>query len=108
AYVTIPKGKAPFPAIVLPHGGPWVRDTVIFDEWSQLLASNGYVVIQPNYRGSTGYGLEHWKAGDKNWGLKMQDDLDDAAMYLVDSGLAVKNKLAMFGWSYGGYAAFAA
>lgn len=108
AYITIPNGKAPFPAVVLPHGGPWVRDTVVFDEWSQLLANNGYVVIQPNYRGSTGYGLEHWISGDKNWGLKMQDDLDDAAMFLVDKGLATKDKLAMFGWSYGGYAAFAA
>lgn len=108
AYVTIPKGKAPFPAVVLPHGGPWVRDTIIFDEWAQLLASSGYIVIQPNYRGSTGYGLDHWIAGDKNWGLSMQDDLDDAAMFLVNKGLATKDKLAMFGWSYGGYAAFAA
>ncbi|MCO4797924.1 MAG: S9 family peptidase [Colwelliaceae bacterium] len=107
AYVTIPNGKGPFPAIVLPHGGPWVRDTVVFDEWSQLLANNGYVVIQPNYRGSKGYGLEHWMAGDNNWGLTMQDDLDDAAMYLVKKGLTTKDKLAMFGWSYGGYAAFA-
>lgn len=80
----------------------------MFDEWAQLLASNGYVVIQPNYRGSTGYGIEHWTAGDENWGLKMQDDLDDAALFLVEKGLATKDKLAMFGWSYGGYAAFAA
>lgn len=108
AYVTLPKGKGPFPAVVLPHGGPWVRDTIVFDDWAQLLAYNGYVVIQPNYRGSTGYGIEHWTAGDNNWGLKMQDDLDDAAMYLVEKGLATKDKLAMFGWSYGGYAAFAA
>lgn len=108
AYVTLPSGKGPFPAVVLPHGGPWVRDTIIFDDWAQLLASNGYVVIQPNYRGSTGYGIEHWTAGDNNWGLKMQDDLDDAAMYLVSKGLTTKDKLAMFGWSYGGYAAFAA
>lgn len=108
AYVTVPAGKGPFPAIVLPHGGPWVRDTVVFDEWSQMLASQGYIVIQPNYRGSTGYGLDHWIAGDKNWGLKMQDDLDDAAKFLVKAGLATDGKLAMFGWSYGGYAAFAA
>lgn len=108
AYVTTPNTKGPHPAIVLPHGGPWVRDTIIFDEWAQLLAANGYVVIQPNYRGSTGYGLEHWVAGDNNWGLKMQDDLDDAAMYLVEKGYTTIDKLAMFGWSYGGYAAFAA
>lgn len=107
AYITIPNSKGPHPAVVLPHGGPWVRDTIIFDEWSQLLAANGYVVIQPNYRGSTGYGLEHWVAGDNNWGLAMQDDLDDAALYLVENGYTTKDKLAMFGWSYGGYAAFA-
>ncbi len=108
AYVTIPNGVGPYPAVVLPHGGPWVRETILFDEWSQLLANNGYVVIQPNYRGSQGYGLDHWVAGDNNWGLTMQDDLDDAAMYLVNKGLATKDKLAMFGWSYGGYASFAA
>jgi len=108
AYLTLPQGEGPHSAIVLPHGGPWARDTVVFDEWSQLLASRGYVVIQPNYRGSEGYGLDHWMAGDKNWGLKMQDDLDDAAMYLVNKDLTTKDKLAMFGWSYGGYAAFAA
>ena len=108
AYITAPAGKGPFPAIVLPHGGPWVRDTVVFDEWAQLLANHGYIVIQPNYRGSTGYGLQHWKAGDNNWGLAMQDELDDAAAYLVSSGLTEKDKVAIFGWSYGGYAAFAA
>jgi dipeptidyl aminopeptidase/acylaminoacyl peptidase len=106
AYITIPKGKGPFPAVVMPHGGPWVRDVNIYDEWSQLLAHYGYVVIQPQFRGSTGFGLEHWKAGDEKWGLEMQDDNDDAAMYLVKKGLANKDKLAIFGWSYGGYAAF--
>jgi len=107
AYVTIPKGAKPFPTIVMPHGGPWIRETVIFDEWAQLLAHHGYLVIQPNYRGSTGYGLTHWKAGDEKWGLEMQDDLDDAAQFLVNKGLADPKRLAMFGWSYGGYAAFA-
>ena len=108
AYITIPNGQAPFPAIVMPHGGPWARDVTVFDEWSQLLANYGYIVIQPNFRGSEGYGLDHWMAGDNNWGLTMQDDLDDAAMYLVDKGLAKKDKLAMFGWSYGGYASLVA
>lgn len=107
AYITVPKGKGPFPAVVMPHGGPWVRDVIIYDEWSQLLAHHGYIVIQPQYRGSTGFGLDHWKAGDKKWGLEMQDDNDDAALYLVEKGLADKDKLAIFGWSYGGYAAFA-
>lgn len=106
AYVTKPNTQGPYPIIVMPHGGPWVRDVVIFDEWAQLLANNGFLVIQPNYRGSTGYGIEHWAAGDKNWGLTMQDDLDDAAQFLVKKGLADSNKLMMFGWSYGGYAAF--
>ncbi len=108
AYLTIPKGDGPHPTVVLPHGGPWVRDSIVFDEWAQLLAHHGYLVVQPNYRGSTGYGLDHWKAGDNNWGLTMQDDLDDAALHLVSLGLADKNKLTMFGWSYGGYAAFVA
>ena len=107
AYVTIPSiGKAPYPTVVMPHGGPWARDVTVFDEWSQMLASHGYLVIQPQFRGSTGFGLEHWKAGDKMWGLTMQDDMDDAAMFLVNKGLASKDKLAMFGWSYGGYSAF--
>lgn len=107
SYVTIPNGEGPFPAIVLPHGGPWARDTGGFDEWGQLLAHHGYVVIQPQFRGSEGYGLDHWMAGDAKWGLEMQDDVDDAAMYLVERGLATADKLAVFGWSYGGYAAFA-
>lgn len=108
AYVTIPQGKGPFPTIVHPHGGPWARDVNIFDPWSQLLANNGYLVIQPQFRGSEGFGLELWKAGDGEWGKKMQDDLDDAAMWLVKKGLADEDRLAMFGWSYGGYAAFVA
>jgi len=108
AYVTIPQGKPPFSTVVMPHGGPWARDTNIYDEWTQVLASNGYLVVQPQFRGSSGYGLEHWKAGDKLWGLKMQDDMDDAALFLVEKGLAKKDKLALFGWSYGGYAGFVA
>lgn len=106
AYVTVPKGVKPFPTVVIPHGGPWARDINIYDEWSQLLAHYGYLVVQPQFRGSDGFGLDHWKAGDQKWGLEMQDDNDDAALYLVEKGLADKNKLAIFGWSYGGYAAF--
>ncbi|OIQ47318.1 MAG: peptidase S9 [Gammaproteobacteria bacterium MedPE] len=109
AYVTIPKiGKKPYPTVVMPHGGPWVRDTIIYDEWSQLLASHGYMVVQPQYRGSTGFGLNHWKLGDNNWGKTMQDDKDDGVKYFVERGLADPDKVAIFGWSYGGYAAFAA
>lgn len=109
AYVTLPStGKAPYPTVVMPHGGPWSRDVNIYDEWTQLLASQGIMVIQPQFRGSEGYGMKHWKDGDKEWGLKMQDDMDDSALYLVKKGLADKDKLAMFGWSYGGYSAFVA
>jgi dipeptidyl aminopeptidase/acylaminoacyl peptidase len=109
AYVTIPKvGKKPYPTVVMPHGGPWVRDTVVYEEWSQLLASHGYLVIQPNYRGSTGYGLNHWLKGDNNWGMTMQDDKDDGVAFLVEKGLSDPDRVAIFGWSYGGYAAFAA
>lgn len=109
AYVTIPSsGKAPYPTVVMPHGGPWARDVNIYEPWTQLLASQGYMVIQPQFRGSEGYGMKHWKAGDKEWGLKMQDDMDDSALHLVNKGLADKDKLGMFGWSYGGYSAFVA
>jgi len=108
AYVTIPSvGEKPYPTIVMPHGGPWVRDVNVFDDWSQMLASHGYLVIQPQYRGSNGFGMELWTKGDKNWGLTMQDDKDDGAKWLVEKGLADPDRLAMFGWSYGGYAAFA-
>ena len=108
AYLTIPKGKGPFPTVIVPHGGPWARDMPGFDEWAQLLAHHGYLVLQPNFRGSTGYGLKHWKAGDAKWGHEMQDDLDDGMNYLIEKGLADKDRLAMFGWSYGGYTAFIA
>ena len=108
AYLTIPSGEPPFPAIVLPHGGPAARDYGGYDKWAQLLANNGYVVIQPQFRGSTGFGLALRQAAFEDGGQqgrKMQDDKDDAALYLVERGLAVKDRLAMFGWSYGGYAA---
>ena len=110
-YLTIPNGGGPFPLVVLPHGGPFVRETVVYDEWSQMLANNGYMVLQPQYRGSKGYGLEYylsaWKNGSEA-GYKMQDDKDDGALYLIKEGLADPNRIAMFGWSYGGYAALVA
>ncbi len=106
SIVTIPEGEGPFPAIVLPHGGPIARDSWGFDPWSQLLASFGYVIIQPQFRISRGFGIDHLEAGYAQWGLTMQDDLDDAAAYLVERGLAEKDNIGIFGWSYGGYAAF--
>jgi len=111
AYLTVPNGEAPFPLIVLPHGGPFVQETVIFDEWAQLLANNGYLVLQPQYRGSLGYGQGFYMSAFKDGGeggYKMQDDKDDGALYLVEQGLADPDRMAMFGWSYGGYAALVA
>jgi len=110
-FVTTPHGDAPFPLIVMPHGGPFVAETVIYDEWAQMLANNGYMVLQPQYRGSLGYGLDHYISaieGGGQGGYKMQDDKDDGAMYLVEQGLVDENRMAMYGWSYGGYAALVA
>ena len=111
-YVTIPNGEGPFPLVVMPHGGPYVSETVDrFDEWSQLLANNGYMVLQPQYRGSQKYGLDFYKSAfikGSEAGRAMQDDKDDGALYLVKQGLVDPNRMAMFGWSYGGYAALIA
>ena len=106
ALVTVPNGEGPFPAVVNPHGGPVARDYWGFDPWSQLLANRGYVVIQPQFRISEGFGRAHLEAGFGKWGLALQDDLEDAAKYLVKRKLADPRRLAIFGWSYGGYAAF--
>ncbi len=108
AYITMPKGKGPFPLVVMPHGGPHVNEVVGYDEWGQLLANAGYLVLQPQYRMSVGWGKGLFDAGYGEHGLKMQDDKDDGALYLVKEGLADKNRMAMFGWSYGGYAALVA
>lgn len=108
AYVTKPKGKGPFPLVVMPHGGPHVNEVVSFDEWGQLLASAGYMVLQPQYRISVGWGQEHFDAGYGEHGLAMQDDKDDGALYLIEQGLVDPDRVAMYGWSYGGYAALVA
>jgi len=109
AYLTLPTtGDMPFPTVVMPHGGPWARDVLRFDYWVQFLANRGYAVIQPQFRGSEGWGQKLWRAGDKEWGQKMQTDNDDAALYLVERGIADPDRLAIYGYSYGGYAAMAA
>ncbi|MCX7544324.1 alpha/beta hydrolase family protein [Marinicella gelatinilytica] len=111
AYITMPKGDAPFPTIVMPHGGPFVQEVVGYDKWAQLLASRGYLVLQPQYRGSKGYGLEFYKSAfikGGQGGKAMQDDKDDGVKYLIEEGLSDKDRVAMFGWSYGGYAALIA
>jgi len=111
AFLTVPQGEAPFPLIVLPHGGPFVQETVNYDEWAQMLANNGYMVLQPQYRGSRGYGkqfyLDAFMKGGQG-GYEMQDDKDDGAEYLIRRGLVDPERMAMFGWSYGGYAALVA
>jgi dipeptidyl aminopeptidase/acylaminoacyl peptidase len=112
AFVTVPKvGKKPFPLVVLPHGGPHVRETVFYDEWAQFLANRGYMVIQPQYRMSLNYGMDHFQSAfmkGSQAGRQMQDDKDDGALFLVEKGFADPDRMAMFGWSYGGYAALVA
>jgi len=114
AFLTLPpnfkKGDPAPPAIVLPHGGPWARDFIGWDitGWSQFLATRGIAVLQPQYRGSTNWGHNLWLAGDAQWGLKMQDDNDDAANWMVKEGYAAQGRIGIFGYSYGGFAAFAA
>lgn len=114
AFLTLPpgfkKGDPPPPAVVHPHGGPWARDALGWDQssWTQFLATRGYAVLQPQYRGSQGWGHSLWIAGDKEWGQKMQDDKDDGAQWLIDQGYAAEGRIAIFGYSYGGFAAFAA
>ena len=111
AVLTLPThGEPPYPAIAHPHGGPRSRDSLhwnssFWDEWPQLLATRGYAVLQPNYRGSTGFGFDYYSAGNKEWGYKMQDDVDDGMHYLVEQGIADPDRMAIFGWSYGGYSA---
>lgn len=110
AVVTLPPGKAAknLPLIVLPHGGPQSRDSERWDFWTQFLADRGYAVIQPNYRGSSGFGTAFLNAGDGEWGLKMQDDVDDARAWAISTGLADGKRVCIAGGSYGGYVAMRA
>jgi dipeptidyl aminopeptidase/acylaminoacyl peptidase len=110
-YITVPNSKPPYPLVVMPHGGPFIQETIRFDEWSQMLANNGFMVLQPQYRGSLGRGLDFYKTAFINGGqggAEMQDDKDDGALYLADQGLVKRDSMMMFGWSYGGYAALVA
>jgi len=108
-YLTLPKGKPAknLPLIVLPHGGPEGRDSPGFDWWSQGLASRGYAVLQPNFRGSEGFGHDFVRAGFGEWGKKMQTDLSDGVRYLAKEGLIDPKRVCVVGASYGGYAALA-
>jgi len=114
AFLTKPNaelcGAGPWPAVVHPHGGPWSRDEMGFDAsmWVPLMASRCFAVLRPQFRGSNGWGKRLWLAGDAEWGQKMQDDKDDGAKWMLDKGIAQKGRIAMFGFSYGGYSAMAA
>jgi dipeptidyl aminopeptidase/acylaminoacyl peptidase len=107
-YITVPAGfkkSTPCPAVIFPHGGPMARDYGGFDYWAEFFASKGIVVFQPNFRGSSGYGREFENTAVQGYGLAMQDDLTDAAKWLVDQKIADPERIAIAGGSYGGYAA---
>ncbi|GAA4643415.1 S9 family peptidase [Pontixanthobacter gangjinensis] len=108
AYLTLPRGREAkgLPLIIMPHGGPYgVRDQLRYDDDVQLLANRGYAVLQPNYRGSGGYGRAFSRLGNGQIGRKMQDDLDDAMDWAVKQGFAAADRVCVVGGSYGGYAA---
>ncbi len=109
AYLTLPKGKKgkKLPLVVNPHGGPWARNYWGFNPYAQFLANRGYAVLQPNFRGSTGFGKSFLNAGNNQWGELMQDDITWGIKYLIDQGIVDKEKVAIFGISYGGYATLA-
>lgn len=108
-YLTLPKNKKAenLPLIVNPHGGPWYRDTWGFNPEVQLLANRGYAVLQVNFRSSTGYGKEFLQAGNKQWGLKIQDDITDGVQWAIDQGIADPDRIGIYGASFGGYATLA-
>jgi len=108
-YLTFPPGqdRQNLPTVLNVHGGPWARDTWGYDPEAQWLGNRGYLCVQVNFRGSTGYGKDFVNAGDKEWGAKMHDDLLDAVDWVVEQGHADRNRVAIYGGSYGGYAALA-
>lgn len=109
AYLTLPKGVVPknLPTLIIPHGGPWARDGWGYNTLAQFFANRGYVVLNPNFRGSTGYGKKFLDAGNLEWGRKMQDDITWGAKYLEAQGIADPKKVGILGGSYGGYATLA-
>ena len=110
SYLTLPVGLPPknLPMVLFVHGGPWARDGWGYNSTAQWFANRGYAVLQPNYRGSTGYGKKFLYAANRQWGLKMHDDLIDVSKWAIAQGYADPKKIAVFGGSYGGYAALAA
>jgi len=106
-YLTLPPGRPAkgLPLVLLPHGGPHARDEWGYDAYVQFLANRGYAVLQPNFRGSSGYGRDHLAKGYGQWGLQMQDDLSDGVRWLVAEGTVDPKRVCIMGSSYGGYAA---
>lgn len=109
AYLTLPKGVPAknLPALVIPHGGPWGRDTWGYNGLAQFFANRGYAVLMPNFRASTGYGKKFLDAGNQEWGRKMQDDVTWGVKYLIAEGIADPKRVGILGGSYGGYATLA-
>jgi len=109
AYLSLPKGMTAknLPLVVMPHGGPWARDSWGFDPYAQMLANRGYAVLQMNFRGSTGFGKRFLDAGNNQWGEKMQDDITWGVKHLVSEGTVDAKRVAILGGSYGGYATLA-
>ncbi|WP_332310384.1 S9 family peptidase [Altererythrobacter lutimaris] len=116
SYLTLPPGsdadgdgrpESAVPMVLLVHGGPWARDSYGFSSMVQWLANRGYAVLQTNFRGSTGFGKDFINAGNKQWGLKMHDDLIDATDWAIAEGITSADQVAIMGGSYGGYATLA-
>ncbi|MEM6909253.1 MAG: S9 family peptidase [Pseudomonadota bacterium] len=116
SYLTLPVGSdsdgdgrpdEAVPMVLFVHGGPWARDEFGFNSVHQMLANRGYAVLSTNFRGSTGFGKDFLNAGNKQWGLKMHDDLIDATDWAINEGIAIENQVAIMGGSYGGYATLA-
>ncbi len=108
-YLTLPNvaNATNLPVVINPHGGPWARDNWGFNPEIQLLANRGYAVLQMNFRGSTGFGRQFWESSFKQWGQTMQDDITDGVNWLIEEGIADKDRIAIYGGSYGGYATLA-
>lgn len=109
AYLTLPPDREPkaLPLVVFPHGGPYARDDDSFDWWTQFLATRGYAVLQPQFRGSSGFGADLYRAGHRQWGRGMQDDISEGVRFMVEKGTADPRRVCIVGASYGGYAALA-
>jgi dipeptidyl aminopeptidase/acylaminoacyl peptidase len=108
AYLTLPAGeRRNMPLVLLVHGGPAYRDTLAFDWWAAFFASRGYAVLQPNFRGSSGYGEAWEEAGHRQWGGLMQTDVEDGVAALIRAGMVDASRVCIVGASYGGYAALA-